>query len=159
MPQQTILERFTEPLFVLLDETFENVHGMYLDKGTSLLTTLDGVSASEASRPPAKGCATIASQARHVRFYLTVLLRSIRGEDIGTPDWKEIWRSTGEVTPAEWDALRRDLKETYQSVRAMLRGFETWEGEEDISGSLSIVVHTAYHLGSIRQALAVLRGV
>jgi len=26
MPQQTILERFTEPLFVLLDETFENVH-------------------------------------------------------------------------------------------------------------------------------------
>ncbi len=35
----------------LLDETFENHHGIYLDKGTSLFETLDGIRADEASRP------------------------------------------------------------------------------------------------------------
>ncbi len=35
----------------MFDETFEQVQGMYLDKGTSLFETLATVTAEEASRP------------------------------------------------------------------------------------------------------------
>ena len=66
MSQKIQLERFTNELFELLDETFEHVHGNYLDKGT-------------------------------------------------------------------------------------------WEGEGDISGSLAILVHSAYHLGEIRQILGAVK--
>lgn len=34
------VEHFTKALFVLLDETFDNVHGYYLDKNTSLFQYL-----------------------------------------------------------------------------------------------------------------------
>ena len=33
-------EHFTGALYALLDETFDNVHGFYLDRGTSLFETL-----------------------------------------------------------------------------------------------------------------------
>jgi hypothetical protein len=38
-----------------------------------------------------------------------------------------------------------------------MRGFESWEGENDVAGALAVVVHTAYHLGEIRQALCTVR--
>ena len=36
--------------------------------------------------------------------------------------------------------------------------FEKWDGKYDIAGALSILVHTAYHLGGIRLALGAIRG-
>ena len=39
--QQIPVERLTFTLFGLLTETFEQVHGIFLDKGTSLFETLD----------------------------------------------------------------------------------------------------------------------
>lgn len=58
---------------------------------------------------------------------------------------------------AAWAALVQRLRDRQRSVLAVMRGFETWEGENDISGALAIVVHTAYHLGEIRQALCTVR--
>jgi hypothetical protein len=157
MPKQIVLERFTKELFELLDETFEHVHGVYLDKGTSLFETLDHLSAEQASRPVSDGCASLAAQVAHVRFYLFVLENHMLHKEIGPVDWQEIWRTTKAVTPEEWAALKQQLKETYQRVLALLQSFDTWEGEHDIAGSLAILVHTAYHLGEIRQALCVVR--
>ena len=51
MPKTIDQTRFTSELFDLLDETFENHHGIYFDRGPSLSETLAGVSAAEASRP------------------------------------------------------------------------------------------------------------
>ena len=39
----------------------------------------------------------------------------------------------------------------------MMRGIENWEDEKAIGGALAIVIHTAYHLGEIRQALCTLK--
>ena len=153
---QIALERFTNELFEVLDETFEQVHGIYLDKGTSLFETLATITAEEASRPVSATCASIAAQVDHVRFYLDVLERHMRHETVGTIDWQESWQLKA-VTSAEWDALRRRLKETYQRVLTLMKGFETWDGENEISGALAILVHTAYHLGEIRQALCTIR--
>ena len=44
-------ENFLNNLFSLYDETFENHHSIYLDNNTSLLTTLETISAQEASIP------------------------------------------------------------------------------------------------------------
>jgi hypothetical protein len=57
------------------------------------------------------------------------------------------------VTTVEWDALRARLKATYDRLSKMLRSIENWEHNDAIEGSMAIVVHTAYHLGEIRQAL------
>jgi hypothetical protein len=157
MSKQILLERFTKPLFELLDETFEQVHGNYLDGGTSLFQTLEHVSAEEASRPVSGKCATLATQVKHVRFYLCVLQDHILKKDVRQVDWQDIWRTTKQVTPEESGILKGQLKETYQSVRAMLGNLDAWEGENDISGSLGILVHTACHLGEIRQALCVVK--
>ena len=45
-----------------------------------------------------------------------------------------------------------------QQVRALFNSFEAWDGDEDISGALAIVVHTAYHLGEIRSGLCSVKG-
>jgi hypothetical protein len=73
-----------------------------------------------------------------------------------TVDWQASW-DVAAVTPPEWEALKQQLKASYSQVLTMLKGFERWDGEEDIAGALAIVVHTAYHLGEIRQALGIIR--
>jgi hypothetical protein len=149
-------ERFTDALFQMLDETFEHVHGIYLDRGTSLFETLAGIPAEVASRPVSARCASLAAQVEHIRFYLEVTERSITGQPIGPVDWHEIWRTVRAVTPEEWAESQRRLAETYQRITALLRGLDAWEGENEIGGAMAVLVHTAYHLGEIRQALCTL---
>jgi hypothetical protein len=150
-------DRFAKPLLEILEETFETHHGIYLDKGTSLFETLDAITAAEASRPVGGKCATLAAQVAHVTFYLEVLERTMLAQEAGAVDWGEIWRTVKEVTPDEWTALRRQLSQTYQRIVAMARGLQTWDNEAAIGGAMAIAVHTAYHLGEIRQALCTLK--
>jgi len=149
MPQ----ESFSEELFAIWEETFETHHDIYLDKGTSLFATLNQISADEASIPVGNRCATIAAQVEHVIFYLEVLERYIAGQDVGEQDWGEIWSRVSGVTTAEWEELRARLKAIYERLSKMLRGIENWEQDDAVGDSMAIVVHTAYHLGEIRQAL------
>ncbi len=157
MSKQIDQSRFTTEFFDILDETFENHHGIFLDKGTSLFQTIAKVNASDASRPVGDKCATLAAQVAHVTFYLNVLERYIRGQEVGKVDWGEIWRTVSVVTPEEWAALNQDLQTTYHRVKEMLQNIDDWNTEAPIGGALAIVVHTAYHLGEIRQALCTLK--
>jgi len=61
------------------------------------------------------------------------------------------------VTPDEWDDIKHRLRQSHERVMAMINSFDTWHGKYDIAGALSILVHTAYHLGGIRQALGAIR--
>jgi hypothetical protein len=156
MTQQIPLTLFTDEFFPLLEETFENVRGIYLDKGTSLFETLDTVSAEEASRPVSASCASIAGQVEHVRFYLQVLQDYMQQKQVGKVDWAASWYLKT-VTSEEWEALKQRLRSAYQDLTALAKGFETWQGEDELGGALAIVVHTAYHLGEIRQALCTIK--
>jgi len=157
MTDQIDPKRFATEVFNLLDETFENHHGIYLDKGNSLFETLEGIRADEASHPVGGKCASIAAQVAHVIFYLDVHERYIQTHDVGDVDWGEIWRTTREVTPEEWAAMKHRLMNTYQRVLATLRNLDNWNEEAAIGGTLGIVAHTAYHLGEIRQALCTIK--
>jgi hypothetical protein len=150
-------EDYLNNLFALLDETFDNTHGIYLDKDTSLFRTLETVSAQEASIPVGGKCASLAAQVAHVTFYLEVLERYVVHHDTSRVDWGYIWRTVEKVTPEEWDEYKHKLKDTYRRIEKMFHDNEVWN-EDSIGGSMAIVVHTAYHLGEIRQALCTLKG-
>jgi hypothetical protein len=153
---QSLKDLFTEAMLLALDETFENVHGMYLDRGTSLFETLATITAEEASRPVSANCASIAAQVEHMRFYMDVTLRYVRGER-SRVDWTEIWRTVQAVTPEEWATSQQRLRETYGQVRELATSMSTWEGENEVGGALALLMHNAYHLGEIRQALCTIK--
>ena len=148
---------FTNNIFAVLEETFENHHGIYLDKGTSLFETLETISAEEASRPVSTKCASLAAQVAHVIFYMEMAEKVMQGEELGKLDWDEIWKRVEAVTAEEWVTLKQQLKQTYERISTMMRGIEDWDNDDRIGGAIAIVVHTAYHLGEIRQALCTLR--
>ncbi len=153
----TSQDAFRKLLLDMLEETFEIHHGFYLDRGTSLFTTLDTITSEEASQPVGGKCASLAAQVAHVTLYLEVMERYMLGQHVEKVDWGEIWRTVQDVSPDQWQTLRRQLAETYRRIDAMLRGQDTWDNENLIGGALAITVHTAYHLGEIRQALCTLR--
>ena len=149
-------ERYKKELLDFFDETFEHVHGIYLDGGTSLFETLETVTAEEASRPVSARCASIAGQVEHVRFYIGVLEKYMLGEDPGKVDWPGSWYLKS-VTNEEWTALKGRLREQYEKVLGLVKSTETWEGEDAVGNPLAVIVHTAYHLGEIRQALCTIK--
>jgi hypothetical protein len=150
-------EDFRSNLFSLLEETFEpKHHGIFLDRGTSLFETLATISAQEASIPVGGKCASLAAQVAHVTFYMEVLERAVVYNDNTPADWGEVWRTVEKVTSEEWEQLKSKLKDTYGRIEKMFHDNEVWN-DDSIGGSLAIVVHTAYHLGEIRQALCTLK--
>lgn len=157
MSTQIQADHFTNALYGLLDETFDNVQGYFLDKGTSMFETLAAISAEEASMPVGGKCATLAAQVKHVAFYLDVLEQAIRTQQFEQQDWDKIWRETSAVTPDEWTALKASLRESYDRVKILISETTEWTGERQIGGVIAIIVHTAYHLGEIRQALCTLK--
>lgn len=153
----TTEQDFANNLFAFMEETFEaKHHGIFLDKGTSLFETLETVSSQEASIPVGGKCASLAAQVAHVIFYIESFERYALQGDSSPRDWDYIWRTVEKVTPEEWDDYKRKLNDAYLRMDKLFRENKLWN-EDNIGGALSIVVHTAYHLGEIRQALCTLK--
>jgi hypothetical protein len=150
-------EHFKQALLLVLDETFDNVQGIYLDQGTSLFETLAGITAEEASIPVGGQCATLAAQVKHVAFYLEVVERAVRSGDYQQVDWSQIWRTVGAVSPDEWTAIQAELRVRYQRIVELIDWYPEWPGPDEIAGAIGLIAHTAYHLGEIRQALCTIR--
>jgi hypothetical protein len=157
MTDEQAFTQFTDELHELLEETFDKVQGRYLDRGTSLFETLATISAAEASLPVSASCASVAAQVEHLRFYLEVCIRSCRGEEVGEIDWNAAWQ-LGSVTPDEWEALQGRLRDTQQNLQIVLQTPATLEYEHGIGEAMNALVHTAFHLGQIRQALCTIKG-
>ncbi len=157
MTQDTVLARYKSAIFQIYEETFEKVSGVYLDGGTSLFETLATISAEEASRPVSATCASIAAQVEHVNFYMENMERLLRHGEERKLDWGEIWRRVSAVTPEEWEASKAKLEASYRRLMALMQSMESWDGEDDIGLPIAILVHTAYHLGEIRQATCTIK--
>lgn len=157
MTNQIQVDHFTNALNLLLVETFEDVVGYYLDGGTSMFETLATISAQEASIPVGGKCATLAAQVKHVAFYLDVSEESIRTGQDEQQDWDKIWRETSAVTPQEWEAIKISLRESYDRIKTLIDDTTQWPDEVQIANAIAIIVHSAYHLGEVRQALCILK--
>jgi hypothetical protein len=140
----------------MLEETFERVQGFYLDRNTSLFETLASIDADTASRPVSARCATLSAQVEHTRFYLDVTIDSMLGNEIGKLDWNEIWRTVNVVTPEEWAQIQARLRASYLRLRELASNPDQWASHEALADAFNGLVHTAYHLGEIRQALCTL---
>ncbi|MCC6602733.1 MAG: hypothetical protein IT327_05960 [Anaerolineae bacterium] len=157
MLNQINREHFTQALYMLLDETFDQVHGIYLDKGTSFFETLATISAAEASIPVGGHCATLAAQVKHTAFYLDVLEENVRTQKFEPVDWGKIWREVTAVSPQEWQTIQDELRQSYNRIKQLIANQAEWQNEREIGGAMGMIVHTAYHLGEIRQALCTIK--
>jgi len=146
-------EQFNKALLALLDETFDEVHGYYLDHGTSLFESLSNITASQASIPVGGKCASLAAQVKHISFYLDVTLKWKRDGNQEPNDWGEIWSTVGEVSPVEWQTIQTELRVSYENIKAFIQFSKGWKDDHELGVMMGVLAHTAYHLGEIRQAL------
>ncbi|HCS40835.1 MAG TPA: hypothetical protein DIW44_14795 [Anaerolineaceae bacterium] len=149
-------EHFTKAILMLLEEAFENVQGIFLDKNTSMFETLAGITSDEASIPVGGKCATLAAQVKHVSFYLDKISLFMQDRNAPNVDWGEIWRTVSAVSSDEWQAIQTELRLSYMSVRMLIESKQDWPDEDTMGIAMALVVHSAYHLGEIRQAMCVL---
>jgi hypothetical protein len=151
------VETFRNALLSLLDETFDTVQGAYLDPGDSMFTTLEGISAGQASTPVIGQENSVASQVNHVIFYFDVAFQYMRGENPGRQDWGKAWELVS-VTDEEWDVLRRSLRERQQTLVQLINDTPAaaFNSDDMVGGAMATLAHTAYHLGQIRHALSMI---
>jgi hypothetical protein len=156
MAPQAAMSQLQKESLLFLEETFETHHGIYIDKGTTLFDTLAGLTAAKASFRASDRTASVVAHIRHIVFYLQVLQKSIRGEEVGKVNWREIWETDRPATPDEWSAVVQALKTEWANIRRLHAEPATWEREDAHGEFIAIAIHTAYHLGAVRQAIAVI---
>lgn len=149
-----VTQEVKESLFTLFTETFEsgkNPDGtVYLDRGAGLLDTVADLSAEQASQQIYG--TTIAAHINHSLFYLKVLERVIHG-DTTRADWQESWQLS-KVDEVQWNTLRNEVRVAYQRICELLNRQEAWE--DGLEAGFDVVIHSAYHLGAIRQMVKIL---
>jgi hypothetical protein len=145
---------FKDNLIALLDEAFVEVRGIFLDRNTSFLETLRPITAEQASKASINGGASIAGHVEHVRFYIRVLNDYIDNREIGKIDWGQSWLCKS-VSDSQWQELMSALNADYLILRTKVAAINDWNDDKKLGGALAIVVHTAYHLGAIRQMIKI----
>ena len=144
------VKHFVESAAYLLRETFEGspegLPSAYLDRGVGIFATLTEVSADAASKE-FQGT-TIAAQTEHAKFYLDRLCEFINGRT-ETVNWDASWL-IDEVDENEWKALLESVRRSYESTLRCIADVPTWNVDQ-VGMAMSLVAHTAYHLGAIRQ--------
>ena len=146
-------EDFINNLLALLKETFEGSSpqvSAYLDRGVGVLNTIEKLSAHNASRSIEENGATIAAHTEHARFYLVALLEFMNGRTEKV-NWDESWL-VKTVDETEWKLLKENVRRDYEIVVETFQKVEDWD-DEKVGDAMAIVVHTAYHLGAIRQII------
>ena len=150
---------FHEAITKLLIEVFEGPPGdeaYILNPGDpGLLKQLESISATTASKAPTPGKPPLAAHADHVHYGLSLMVRWVAGEENpwASADWNASWKITG-VSEEEWRTLIRNLRQASTAWRDAASRRKEW-GPVDAAGAISTVAHTAYHLGAIRQSLAI----
>jgi hypothetical protein len=119
-----------------------------------LLAQMDTIDAEAASARPMPGATTIAAHVDHVLYGIELLNRWAAGETNPwqTADWSASWKRT-RVDAEQWRSLRDRLRAASATWQAHVRTRPDWD-DTAAAGAVASAVHTAYHLGAIRQLLA-----
>jgi hypothetical protein len=141
----------------VLREAFEGPPGPWSyftdkDSKAGVFGTIDGLSAADASRRLGTSATTIASHVDHLAGSLAISTRWIRGE-LTARDRDQSWM-VAELDERGWSALRANLRREYDTLLMTIQSQGRWD-EDAIGGAVGAIAHVAYHLGAIRQRLAV----
>ena len=149
---------FQRALSNILTEIFDGPPGQeayLLNPGDpGLLSQLDTIEASAASKRRMPGNTTIAAHIDHLHFGLSMLNRWAEGEanPWADADWNASWQRTT-VSEDQWQALRAGLRHEAGKWRNVVASRTSWD-DTAAAAALSTAAHTAYHVGAIRQILA-----
>ncbi len=143
----------------ILKEAFEGPPGpwsYFTDRSpdAGLLGTIDRLSAAAASHTPGSAVSTIAGHVQHLVASLALSVRWMRGEAI-TRDRSRSW-TVHTVDDAAWAKLRQELRRAYENLYIAFETERDWD-EDALGGAMGAIAHAAYHLGALRQRLAVER--
>jgi nitroreductase len=140
----------------ILKEAFEGPPGpwsYFTDRSpeAGLLGTIDRLTAAAASRPSGSGRSTIAGHVQHLVASLSLSVRWMQGQPIAR-DRTQSW-TVYVVDDAAWVKLRQELRRAYESLYIAIETERDWD-EDALGGAMGAIAHAAYHLGAIRQRLA-----
>jgi hypothetical protein len=119
--------------------------------GSGLFGTLDALTAAEASQVSGPGGTSIASHVDHVCASLALSVREMRGETTSR-DRSRSW-TVSLLDDAEWAALRTRLRQEYEHASVAVQTLPALN-EDALATAFGAIAHAAYHLGAIRQRLA-----
>ena len=144
-------------LLAVLREAFEGssqAWSYFTDNNpeAGIFGTIGSKTAREASA--VTGGTTIAAHVHHAAFALEASTAWIKG-DRSSRDWKESWE-TSTVDESSWTELRDRLRRAYEDLRSAIEQ-HGMASVEAVGGAIGAVAHAAYHLGAIRQKVAVAR--
>jgi hypothetical protein len=122
-----------------------------------LVGSLAALSAQEASARIG-GRSSVAAHVQHLRYGLTLLNRWADGDQNAFADasFAESWRHQ-QVDEAQWRTLRQAFQDEARNWVARLEAPRAWD-PVTLSGFVSSVAHTAYHMGAIRQLVPAAAG-
>jgi hypothetical protein len=153
---QISTEAFVEVITSLLEEVHvrpADPHATWITSnrpGSGFLGTLDTMTASVASQPPAPGMNTIAAHSAHLLYALSLAFRAMYGvNSYETAKWEESWR-TQTVDDAAWSKLRTDLRRVHGELVAAIRSGPSLDNPDMFKGVIALVGHGAYHLGAMQ---------
>jgi len=151
------MKAITNQLLAVLREGFEGPPEKWSyftdnDPQAGFFGTLSGVDAGQASRR--SGRSTIAAHVSHMVFALEASTAWIRGDRTGR-EWSESW-SVHSVDGPAWSRLLADLRAGYDSLREAVEA-NSLDDEEALGGAVGAIAHAAYHLGAVRQKIALER--
>lgn len=154
MPKQLEMDSAVRLLEMFLIEAFEDVQKqpLFIDRGTSLFITLSEISAEQASQDMGN-CATLAAHVDHIRYFLDVIEDFMFKRDVSYVNWRTIWETVNVVSEEEWQTIKDNLHTSYERVKSHLSNPDVWNDSHEVSAMMGMIVHTAYHLGEIRQML------
>lgn len=115
-----------------------------------IIASVTAVEASTSVDGSGESGTTIAANVEHLRWSLAMMNAAIRGEPF-EGKWKESWLLLA-VDDARWDALRDELRAEFEILRQGLQA-QTDLPEQYLTGTLALLPHAAYHLGTIRQMI------
>ncbi len=113
--------------------------------------TLTPLTAADASLPLTG--TSIAVHVHHVAWGMNATAAWIRA-DRKARDWKESWKITS-VNEEAWTRLAGELRRQYDHLRQTIQS-HALDGDEAFGGALGALAHLAYHLGAVRQKIALL---
>jgi hypothetical protein len=118
--------------------------------GVGILSTVEALTATEASAALEPAGATIAGHVHHVRASLAGSTEQITKKR-ASRDRTGTWTVT-QVTEQEWKALHAALRAQYDISLQTIQSRMDWD-EDGLGAAAGAVAHAAYHLGAIRQRL------
>lgn len=149
-----------DQLLGVLDEAFEHPQKPFTyftdpEPDSGYFGTLAKLDAAITARQVAN--TSIAAQVKHVTFAMNATAAFIRGnmEQPGLERWQQSWQVSA-LNEDGWKQLQAELRNAYDDLRRAIKSHNSSEALQ-VGGAIAAVTHVAYHLGAIKQKIAILK--